>query len=67
MPTKSIELSDKIYEKLRAMKSKDESWDEFMARLIETVSLIHPSKSEWKKAYKKAFEDHKEVFQKLAE
>ena len=67
MSIKSIELSDKIYEKLRAMKSEDESWDAFMSRLTESVNLIHPSKSEWEKAYKKAFKDHKEVFLKLAE
>lgn len=67
MPSRSIEISDDSYNKLIALKSKDESWDEFLVRLTKAVKLIHPSKSEWKDAYKNAFKDHKDVFQKLAE
>ena len=67
MSSRSIEISNDSYKKLIALKSKDESWDEFIVRLTKAVILIHPSKSEWKDAYKNAFKEHEEVFQKLAE
>ena len=63
---KSIELSDKVYNRLKALKSTEESWDKFLLRIADTLQTLHPSNQEWSDAYKKAFRENIKTFEKLA-
>ncbi len=59
-------FSDKVYNRLKALKHAEESWDEFKLRIADTLKTLHPSDQEWAVAYKKALQDNKETFERLA-
>ncbi|MCY3410164.1 MAG: hypothetical protein INQ03_00875 [Candidatus Heimdallarchaeota archaeon] len=66
MSTKSIELSEELYSKLEKMKPENETWEEFLSKVVSSKHPTPASDEDWEAASEEIISKYSDIFLKLA-
>jgi predicted CopG family antitoxin len=67
MPTKTIRVSEEVYDRLEARKRKDESFTDLLDRLVEQERDIYAGFGAWEDAAEEMEETHERMNEEMEE
>lgn len=67
MPTKTIRVSEEVYDRLEARKREDESFTDLLDRLVEQERDIYAGFGAWEDAAEEMEETHERMNEEMEE
>jgi len=67
MPTKTIRVSEDVYDRLKTRKREDESFTDLLDRLVEQERDIYAGFGAWEKAAEEMEETHERMNEEMEE
>ena len=67
MPTKTIRVSEDVYERLKARKREDESFTDLLERIVEDDRDIYAGFGAWEDAAEEMRETHEKMNEEMEE